>query len=209
MRKVGTCRNPPNLLAMVRIDKMIWISSANFRLTQLGIHQPKLSPCLEGCSYICCSFIQKLCSLHLIRKVSLVVKLFAQHLQSQAEALAESCREVRPLKTQLMVELPIWKKNILPLTFVVKLEIILRGEELNIKNRWEKIPTGQPPNRITTIIHELEWLSEGCGKVLIANHLVSLLVAEPFDNSPSAQWESELFHWNCVEQVINYIPLYL
>ena len=110
---------------------------------------------------------------------------------------------------QLMVELPIWKKNILPLTFVVKLEIILRGEELNIKNRWEKIPTGQPPNRITTIIHELEWLSEGCGKVLIANHLVSLLVAEPFDNSPSAQWESELFHWNCVEQVINYIPLYL
>ena len=77
MRKLGTCRNPPNLLAMVRIDKMIWISSANFRLTQLGIHQPKLSPCVEGCSYICCSFIQKLCSLHLIRKVSLVVKLFA------------------------------------------------------------------------------------------------------------------------------------
>jgi len=90
------------------------------------------------------------------------------------------------------------------------LETILRGEELNIKNSsiLKKLPTGQPPNRIT-IIYELEWLSEGCGKVLIANHLVSLLVAEPFDNSPSAQWESELSHWNCVEKVINYFPLYL
>lgn len=134
MRKVGTCRNPPNLLAMVRIDKMMWISSANFRLTQLGIHQPKLSPCLEGCSYIGCSFIQKLCSLHLICRVSLVVKSFAQHLQSQDEALAESCREVRPLSSTDGWTTHLEKKH---MTFLVKLETILTGEELNIKNRWE------------------------------------------------------------------------
>ena len=195
---------------MVRIDKMIWISSANFRLTQLGMHQPKLSPWLEGCSYICCSFIQKVCSLHLIRRVSLVVKLFASTSAISGRGFGRVLQRGPSVVFNWWLNYLSGKKNIWPLTFVVKLETILRGEELNIKNSsiLKKLPTGQPPNRIT-IIYELEWLSEGCGKVLIANHLVSLLVAEPFDNSPSAQWESELSHWNCVEKVINYFPLYL